>query len=288
MANARLIVQAADRTPSEHEVTSTISVGSAADNQIRLRDQGVAPYHAIIVRVNDSYLISDLSDSGAFVNGAQIQNNHPLRDGDVISVGEAAQIRFLTHAAEDQSADVASSPSSPNSAESAGASGVSGGALSSGTADSAQRSQAVREENSEEISWLQIALAFTVGLAMVCIVALVYYLFRSDGPIVNRKNCGVASIINPVAGTIIDHTTTISVRADKPGCVGRISYLLDGQQFPSSENGVLEAVLDPIKLRAQAPQLASGRHKLSVVVEGEGLPEESEVVEVTLGVPADA
>src|SRR5262245_45059536 len=116
MANARLIVQAADRTPSEHEVTNTISVGSAADNQIRLRDQGVAPYHVIIVRVNDSYLISDISDSGALVNGAQIQDKQPLRDGDVISIGEAAQIRFLTPAAEGQAAEIAPSPPSPDSA----------------------------------------------------------------------------------------------------------------------------------------------------------------------------
>src|SRR5262249_3151747 len=149
----------------------------------------------------------------------------------------------------------------------AGAGGVSGGGMSSGTADSAQRSQAVRAENTEGVSWLQIALAFTVGLAVVCIVALVYYLFRPDGPNMNGKNCGGASIINPVAGAIISRATTISVKADKPGCVRRISYLLDGQQFASSENGVLEAVLDPTKLRAQAPQLASGSHKLSVVVE---------------------
>ncbi|HEU0177497.1 MAG TPA: FHA domain-containing protein [Blastocatellia bacterium] len=285
MSNARLIVQAPDKSPTEHEVTNSISVGSAADNQVRLSDRGVAPYHAIIVRVKDSYLISDIGNSGSFVNGAQIQTNHPLRDGDLISIGEAAQIRFLMPAEEVQSAEVAPSLSSPNAGESAAASGVSEGALSSGTAESAQRSQAVGGNSSETFSWLHIALAFTIGLSMVGVVALGYYLFRPEGPNVNGKNCGVARIINPAAGTIVSRATTISVMADNPECIRRISYLLDGQPFASSEAGVFEAVLDPIKLREQSPRLATGSHELSVVVEGAGLRRESEAVQITLDVP---
>src|SRR5215510_3424001 len=229
MTNARLIVQAADKNPTEHEVAKTISIGSAADNQIRIRDQGVVPYHAIIVRANGSYLISEIGGSGVFVNGSRIHADHPLRDGDVISIGEAAEIRFLSPAARRQSEDLTSSTSSQNSGDSPAAGAVA-----------------------------------------------ILYLF------LNRNNCGVARVISPAAGTIVSRGATISVKADNPDCVRRISYLLDGQPFASFEGGVFEAVLDPIKLREQAPQIASGSHKLSVVIEGEESRKESEAVEITL------
>jgi hypothetical protein len=279
MANARLIVQSADKWGAEHEITNTVSVGGAADNQILLHDQGVARYHAIIVRVKDSYLISDIGDSGVFVNGAQIHTNHPLRDKDIISIGETTQIRFLMPAAQLQSADVASSTSVPNSIESSTAPGVSESSPSSGT-------MAIGGKSSETFSWAHTALAFTVGLLIVGIVALGYFLFRPNGPAVNGKNCGAPRIVNPVAGTIVSRATTISVKADKPECIQRITYLLDGQPFANSEAGVFETVLDPVKLRELSPQLASGSHELSVVAEGAELREESEAVEITLDVPA--
>src|SRR5262245_41310320 len=267
MTNARLIVQAADKNPTEHEVAKTISIGSAADNQIRIHDQGVVPYHAIIVRANDSYLISEIGDSGVFVNGARIHADHPLCDGDVISIGGAAEIIFLSPAARRQSEDLTSSTSPQNSGESA---------PSVAAADSLPWSQAAGGQSSESLSWLQIALALTVGLSLAGVVALLYF------TITNRKNCGVARVINPVAGTNVSRGATISVKADNPECVRRISYLLDGQPFASFEGGVFEAVLDPIKLREQAPQIASGSHKLSVVIEGEESRKESEAVEITL------
>jgi hypothetical protein len=265
MTNARLIVQAAHKNPTEHEVAKTISIGSAADNQIRIRDQGVVPYHAIIVRANDSYLISEIGGSGVFVNGVRIHADHPLRDGDVISIGGAAKIRFLSPAARRQSEDLTSSTSSRNSGEPAAAGSA---------ADPLPRSQAAGGQSAESLSWLQIALALTVGISLVGVVAILYF--------INRKDCGAARVISPVAGTIVSRGATISVKADNPECVRRISYLLDGQPFASFEGGVFEAVLDPIKLREQAPQIASGSHKLSVVVEGEKSREESEAVEVTL------
>jgi FHA domain/Transglycosylase SLT domain len=272
MTNARLIVQAADKNPTEHEVAKTISIGSAADNQIRIRDQGVVPYHAIIVRANGSYLISEIGGSGVFVNGARIHADHPLRDGDVISIGEAAEIRFLSPAARRQSEDLTSSTSSQNSGDSPAAGAA---------ADSLPRSPAVGGQSSGSLSWRQIALALTVGISLVGVVAILY-LF------INRKNCGVARVINPAAGTIVSRGATISVKADNPECVRRISYLLDGQPFASFEGGVFEAVLDPIKLREQAPQIAGGIHKLSVLVEGEESSQESEAVEITLDFSAAA
>lgn len=283
MANARLIVQSADKSGADHEITNTVSVGGAADNQIRLHDQGVALYHAIIVRVDDSYLISDIGDSGVFVNGAQIHTNHPLRDRDVISIGETTRIRFLMPAAQLQSADVASSTSTPNPApnpsESSTANGVSQSSPSSGA-------MATGGKSSETFSWTHTALAFTVGLLIVGIVALGYFLFRPNGSNVNGKNCGAPRIVNPAAGTIVSRATTISVKADKPECIQRITYLLDGQPFANSEAGVFETVLDPIKLKELSPQLATGSHELSIVAEGAESREESEAVEITLDVPA--
>jgi FHA domain-containing protein len=198
MTNARLIVQSADKSGAEHEITNTISVGSAADNQVRLRDQGIAPYHAIIVRVNDSYLISDIGNSGALVNGARIRTNHHLRDGDVISIGKATRIKFLMPPPQTKSESFASSPSAPNSGASWTASGVSSsgaswGALSSGRAG-------VGGKSSETYSWLSVALSFMVGLLIVGIVALGYFLFRPDESEVKGKN-QPPPVVNPANGT---------------------------------------------------------------------------------------
>lgn len=269
MANARLIVQSADKSETEREITNTVSIGRAIDNEIYIRDQGIDPYHAIIVRVNDSYLISNIGNAGAFVNGAQIQTNHPLRDGDVISIGEATQIRFQAPAAQLQSADAASSTYDPNSGPKSSESSTTPGAVAEG-------------KSSEAFSWLHVALAFTIGLSIVGVVALGYFWYQPDGPDAKGKICGPPRIINPLAGTIVSRATTISVTPDRPECVQRIIYLLDGQPFAVSEAGVFEAILDPIKLREQSSQFAAGSHQLSVVAEAVGTRQESEAVEISL------
>ncbi|HEU0184840.1 MAG TPA: FHA domain-containing protein [Blastocatellia bacterium] len=213
MTNARLIVQSADKPGAEHEITNTISVGSAADNQVRLRDQGVAPYHAIIVRVNDSYLISDIGNSGALVNGARIQTNHHLRDGDVISIGKATRIRFLMPPPQIKSENSTPSPSAPNPGASsraggASSSGVSWGALSSGRT-------AVEGKSPETFSWLSVALSFMVGLLMVGIVALGYFLFRPEDSDEKGKNQGPTPVVNQADGTGANGDT-IAVKPDNP------------------------------------------------------------------------
>ena len=277
MANARLIVQSADKSSAEHEIANTVSVGSAADNQICLSDQGVAPYHAIIIRVNDSYLVSDIGNSGALVNGARIQTNHPLRDGDVISIGKSTRIKFLMPPSQVKPGNVAPSAYSPYPG--AAASGAPAGLSSSGTT-------ATGGKSAEAFSWLITALSFAVGLSIVGIAALGYFLLRPDDDGVKGKICAAPRVINPVAGAIVSRATTVSVKSDNPECVQRIIYLLDGQPFASSEAGVFETILDPMKLGEQSPQLARGSHKLSVVAEGQGSRQESEAVEITLDVPA--
>src|SRR5882672_3274495 len=177
MANARLIVQSADKSEAEREIINTVSIGSAIDNEIYLRDRGIDSYHAIIVRVNDSYLNSNIGNAGAFVNGARIQTNHPLRDGDIISIGEATRIRFQAPAAQLQSAHAASSTYDPNSGPKSSESSTTPGVAAGG-------------KSSEAFSWLHVALAFTVGLSIVGVVALGYFWYQPDGPDAKGKNCG--------------------------------------------------------------------------------------------------
>jgi hypothetical protein len=60
-----------------------------------LLDEEVSRRHAVIVRAADRYLIEDLgSTNGTFVNGRRVDRPVPLRDGDVIFLGESASFAF--------------------------------------------------------------------------------------------------------------------------------------------------------------------------------------------------
>lgn len=274
MTNAKLLVEAADKKTIEYEVANHASIGSATDNQLRLGGQGIALYHAIIAKVNDAYLISDIGNSGTLVNGRPVQTNYALSDGDLISIGAATKIKFLLPAAQIQTAATAPAPDPV----------VNSGLDSATASGDTIRSQAVTggAQSSEAFSLFHIALGLTVGLSIVGLVALGYYLLRPDRKVANGTDCGAIRIVKPVAGAIVNSSTTISVNADKPGCIRRISYLLDGQPFASPEANPFEAVLDPTKIRERFPQLAAGSHKLSVEIEGGKLRVKPEAVEITL------
>lgn len=100
MNAARLIVQQGPIPNQTHALTdSPMYIGRSADNQIVINDAEISRRHARLVRRLEEdagrYWIEDLgSTNGTFVNGLRCVGLTPLKDGDVIELGESVRLRF--------------------------------------------------------------------------------------------------------------------------------------------------------------------------------------------------
>ena len=66
-----------------------ITIGRVPTNDVSIPEQQVSRHHANITWENDRFVIRDLgSANGTAVNGTQLTGPCPLRDGDVIGLGE--------------------------------------------------------------------------------------------------------------------------------------------------------------------------------------------------------
>jgi hypothetical protein len=71
-----------------------VGVGRRPDSDIPLNDANVSRRHAEFRTQGSTFVVVDLgSTNGTKVNGARVEGEHPLKDGDVISFG-STHIRF--------------------------------------------------------------------------------------------------------------------------------------------------------------------------------------------------
>jgi pSer/pThr/pTyr-binding forkhead associated (FHA) protein len=267
MANAKLTILSPGQPEREVELSGGVTIGRAADNSICLDSESVGRYHAIIEQRADGFWLSDLgSSNGTTVNGAAIVSERKLQHGDTISIG-GASIKFYANGARSQS-DQASRQ-----------------AYHQTTGQTSNQSSSQRFETSHSTSGLSpkyIAVAVVAGLLVTGMVGLLAYSLLS-----NRKgDCGSVRISSPSSGAVLNGPVAISLAADKPDCFRRAVYKLNGEEFDSSASLSSEVIFDPAKLKAQFPQLSSGAHKLSVVVEDQNgqLKELSSSVQLTFEV----
>lgn len=74
------------------EITSTLTIGSRPDSDLRLEDPTVSRKHAEISRTAEGFLLQDLgSTNGTSLNGVRVDRAY-LRDGAVVTVGETSMI----------------------------------------------------------------------------------------------------------------------------------------------------------------------------------------------------
>ena len=72
------------------EITSTLTIGSRPDSDLRLEDPTVSRKHAEISRTAEGFLLQDLgSTNGTSLNGVRVDRAY-LRDGAVVTVGETS------------------------------------------------------------------------------------------------------------------------------------------------------------------------------------------------------
>ncbi len=78
------------RPDQRYDLSGTVNVGRARDNQIVLQAPSVSRHHAWIKSEGDDFLVFDVgSANGTFVNDEQIQEPRRLESGDVIRFGDA-------------------------------------------------------------------------------------------------------------------------------------------------------------------------------------------------------
>ncbi len=74
------------------EITSSLTIGSRPDSDLRLQDPTVSRKHAEISRTAEGFLLQDMgSTNGTFLNRVRVDRAY-LRDGAVITVGETSMV----------------------------------------------------------------------------------------------------------------------------------------------------------------------------------------------------
>jgi len=70
------------------ELAQGVTVGRTDDNTVVLRDRFVSSHHAEIIRRDDTYVLRDLgSTNGTFRNGARVEGERVIGEGDRIGIG---------------------------------------------------------------------------------------------------------------------------------------------------------------------------------------------------------
>ena len=74
------------------EITSSLTIGSRPDSDLRLEDPTVSRKHAEISRTAEGFLLQDAgSTNGTFLNGVRVDRAY-LMDGAVVTVGETSMV----------------------------------------------------------------------------------------------------------------------------------------------------------------------------------------------------
>ncbi len=80
-----------------------LTVGRGPANPIQIVDRSVSRQHAQLKRIKNSYWITDLaSRNGVYVNSRQISKQTPLRNGDILQIGDVMLLYLEGEAPSDQ------------------------------------------------------------------------------------------------------------------------------------------------------------------------------------------
>jgi pSer/pThr/pTyr-binding forkhead associated (FHA) protein len=107
---AYLVIQTGNKPASRRRLDGAVEIGRGVGPEVWIEDKSASRTHCRIFQQNDSWVIEDLqSTNGTFINGARIQKQ-PLRDGEVILLGNTKIVFHL----EDLQEDRPSRPSKPS------------------------------------------------------------------------------------------------------------------------------------------------------------------------------
>lgn len=92
---ACVVVLAGDRMGESFPLNDgRTSIGRGLHADVRVNDEGISRAHAMIERVDDTYVLSDAgSTNGTFANGQRVDRQE-LKEGDKIQIGASSVLRF--------------------------------------------------------------------------------------------------------------------------------------------------------------------------------------------------
>lgn len=92
----RLIVRRGPQPNQVYELTGEVSnLGRDITNDIVINDREASRHHLRFMRGVDGYTIEDLgSTNGTFVNGKRVTGATPLKNGDMVGLGETVTLQF--------------------------------------------------------------------------------------------------------------------------------------------------------------------------------------------------
>ena len=110
-----------------------LSFGRGSDADMRFADSGLSRIHATVHRKgSDVWIVDENSSNGTFVNGTQVSNeDFPLRDGDVITIGSETRltVEIVRPAAQTAKAAPAAATPAASPAKAAEAAGSPSGSI---------------------------------------------------------------------------------------------------------------------------------------------------------------
>jgi len=73
------------------------TIGRGLQTDVRINDEGISRTHAVVVRKDGDYLLSDAgSTNGTFANGRKV-DGYKLQEGDKIQIGASSVLKFTFH-----------------------------------------------------------------------------------------------------------------------------------------------------------------------------------------------
>jgi hypothetical protein len=97
-ASWRLVVVKGPATGRQYPLGERITLGRDLSSDIQLNDGQVSRKHAVVQRIQDVYVITDLhSTNGTYVNGQRINKPTILAHGTIIAIG-FTHFRMQAHA----------------------------------------------------------------------------------------------------------------------------------------------------------------------------------------------
>lgn len=105
----RLVVRRGPQPNQVYELNKDIiSIGRDITNEITINDPEVSRHHCRLTRGPNDYTLEDLgSTNGTFVNGQRLTGARPLKQGDLVGMGETVTLAYET--------SIAASPQAPPS-----------------------------------------------------------------------------------------------------------------------------------------------------------------------------
>ncbi len=99
-----LVAQAGPAAGQEFQLEGDeLAIGRASDNPVSIPDTSVSRKHALLRKTDTGWALSDLgSGNGTLLNGDALNDETPLNDGDVITMGDT-ELRFAAGASEEVS-----------------------------------------------------------------------------------------------------------------------------------------------------------------------------------------